>query len=117
MDWIFLLVAVAVGAFLLGGEQSRSDTVELPNIIGMRLDEARLELSRLGIYGPGERNAQGESFPEGTGDLETITRVKDLSPPPGSVVSLDEPEVTLYLEFCDGGCLPKATTQNSINDH
>jgi hypothetical protein len=116
-DWrvwiglVILVVSVAVSAFLLGGHEPSSETVELPDIIGMRLDEARLELNRLGIFGPGERNVQGEPFPEGTGDLETITRVKDLSPPPGSVVSLDEPEVTLYLEFCDGSCLPKATVQ------
>jgi hypothetical protein len=72
----------------------------------MRLDEARLQLSRLGIHGPGERDENGEPFPEGTPDLETITRVRDLSPPPGSSISRDDPDLTLYLEFCNGRCEP-----------
>jgi hypothetical protein len=102
-----LLSLVAVGAvWMVRQSLSSEDTVIVPHVIGMRLDEARLQLSRLGIHGPGERDENGEPFPEGTPDLETITRVRDLSPPPGSSISRDDPDLTLYLEFCNGRCEP-----------
>jgi hypothetical protein len=47
---------------------------------------------------------QGESFPDDAGDLETVTRVKVISPPPGTEVDYEYADLTLFLEYCDGTC-------------
>jgi beta-lactam-binding protein with PASTA domain len=106
---LLLSLAAVVAVWMVRQELSSEDRVIVPDVVGMRLDEARLRLSLLGIHGPGERDENGEPFPEGTPDLETITRVRDLSPPPGSSISRDDPDLTLYLEFCNGRCEPTAT--------
>ena len=73
---LLLSLAAVVAVWMVRQALSSEDTVIVPDVVGMRLDEARLQLSLLGIHGPGERDENGEPFPEGTPDLETITRVR-----------------------------------------
>lgn len=88
---------------LPGGEE-----VTIPDVVGMRLDEARLELAMIGFVGPSLRTVDGASFPDDL-DLETITRVVVISPPAGSTAARDAIDLTLYLEQCDGACTPRGS--------
>jgi hypothetical protein len=116
LGFAVLVAVIVVGLLLIAGQRATTETVVVPDVIGMRLDEALLELSRLGIFGPGFRQTTGEPFPDDSPELDTLSRVEDVSPPPGSRVPGDEPDLTLYLELCDGPCQPLTTPQGLPSD-
>jgi hypothetical protein len=110
------IAAVVLAAFLAviltrtGSPSAPGDTtgsLTIPQLVGMRYDEALLELERVGVAGPGIRDAAGMPFPEDEGEALIMTRVVDVSPPAGSTISATDPDVTLYLEWCTGICSPR----------
>ena len=112
------VVLLLAGIFVLSQGVSSGDdeaaeptgSFVMPNVIGMRLDTARLELAKVNIHGPSELDTNGDQFDAGGRDIEVFTRVVQTSPGPGVEATHETADLMVVLEFCEGVCPVDAPT-------